>query len=390
MSSKKKSKKNLFIAIGIFCFLYIVLALRPLSTELHFSPQWTQSIFKAEKEGSPVNFYAENEISAASKNEINVEENQSENQSENQTDREKDIFIPFKLGQNLGYFSPDGKIYSRIAYPFKAAVSENFYCTYGSSNSKTPFFSPDGKFLGNIEEFGFPFFDKDKIFVFLPGGNSFALCGSDGKKIWTYESYAPITAFASSENGIAAGFSDGRIVSLSMDGKIDQNFAPGGSESEVILGCAISNDGKKLATVSGHKRQRFSVAENSKGHSRIIFHEFVPNETKHQVLVKFNEDQNLVYYGYKNGIGIVDLKKLKSRHIEIPGNIVQIEKSSVENMLFVLSRENSTYTVSAIESPYNKAAQFSFEASCAFIQTRGNELFVGRNDKISLMSISRK
>ena len=381
MSSKKKSKKNLFIAIGIFCFLYIILALKPLSTELHFSPQWTQSIFKAEKEISPVNFSDENQLSEANKNEIT---------GENKTVTEKDVFIPFKLGQNIGYFSPDGKIYTRIAYPFKAAISENFYCTYGSSNSKTPFFSPDGNFLGTIEESGFPFFDKNRIFVFLPGGNSFAFCSNDGKKLWTYENYAPITAFASSENGIVAGFSDGSLVSLSMDGKVAQNFAPGGSESEVILGCAISNDGKKIAALSGHKRQRFSVAENSNGHSRIIFHEFVPNETKRQVLVKFNEEKDLVYYGYKNGLGIVDLKKLKSKHIEIPGNIVQIEKSSVENMIFVLSKEKGTYTVSAIESPYNKAAQFSFEASCAFIQTRGSELFVGKNDKISLMTVSRK
>lgn len=356
MNSKKKAKNKILIFCAIFCLLYIILAMRPLTTELHFSPQWTQNIFRTE------------EIS----------------------EDEKSNLIPYRLGQVIGYFTPNGKIFSTISYPAKASISENYYCTYGFSNTQTNFFTPAGNFVANLEESGFPFFDKDKIFVFLPGGNSFAYFNSDGKKQWTFENYAPITAFSSSSNGIVAGYSDGKIVSLKYDGKLDQNFFPGGSELSVILGCDISEDGNKIAMISGHNKQRFSVAQNENAHSKIIFHEFVPDETNQQSIVKFNDENNLVYYGYKNGLGIVNLKKLKSKHIQIPGNIVQIENSSVEGMIFVLSRDKNSYTVTAIEAPHNKAAEFTFEANCAFIQVRGEKLFVGRDDKISLMNVFRK
>lgn len=356
MKDKKKSKKKILILCAVFCLLYIILAMRPLTTELHFSPQWTQNIFRTE--------------------ELSLEEQEN--------------LIPYKLGQVIGYFTPEGKIFSTISYPAKASISQNYYCTYGFSNNQTDFFSPQGTLVANLQESGFPFFDQDKIFVFLPGGNSFAYFNSQGKKMWTYENYAPITAFSSSSNGIVAGYSDGKIVSLKYDGTVDQDFFPGGSELSVILGCDISEDGTKIAMISGHNKQRFSVAQNENAHSKIIFHEFVPNETNQQSLVKFNDENNLVYYGYKNGLGIVNLKKLKSKHISLPGNVVQIEKSSLEGMIFVLSRNKNTYTVTAIESPQNKAAEFSFEANCAFIQVRDNKLFVGRDDKISLMNIYRK
>ncbi len=353
----KKSNKTakIVVAVIIFCLLYIVLAFRTLSTEFHLSPEWTVDI------------------------------------SDVETVPATERTIPYRLGQNIGYFTEDGKVASRIPYPFKASISEFHYASYGADNMSTEFYNSDGTFAGTINERGFPFFDGPYVYTFLPGGNAFASCGPKGEVEWKFESYAPITAFATSGGGVVAGLADGNIVSFEHNGKQIQKFAPGGSEIPVILGADISEDGRTVACVSGQNRQRFVVAQKtSDGHSKIIFHEYLNEDFNSQVLVKFGDDGNTIYYNYRGGLGIVNLEKLSSKHVPIDGRIVQIEEATDPNLLVVLSEKDSKYTVTVVEPVDHPLAKFSYDAECSFIKTKGNKLFVGRDNKISCLRLSRK
>ena len=355
---EKNTKRNrVIIGMVIFCLLYILLAFRPLSTELHLVPDWTVNI---------------NDLQRSDSSDVSK-------------------LIPFRLGQSIGYFTEDGKIASHIPYAFKAAISNKYYATFGADCEEADFFTSDGSKAGTIRMAGFPFFDEDRIYTFLPGGASFASCAGDGSVVWSYESYAPIIAFDSSEGGTVVGFADGNVVSFNKEGKLDQKFAPGGSDFPVVLGVGISEDGETVACISGQNKQRFVIAQKTDSiHSKIIFHEYLPEDTNNQVLVKFNKTGNSVYYNYNGGLGIVDLKKLKSSHVELDGKIIQIEESESDGMLCILSKKNGTYTVTIVEPSDHPAAQFSFEADCAFIQVRGDALYVGRNTTISRMTIERK
>ncbi|MBQ1832991.1 MAG: hypothetical protein II563_03275 [Treponema sp.] len=353
----KKSKKTIKIiaAVIIFCLLYIVLAFRMLSTELHLSPEWTVDI------------------------------------SDQETVSPSTGLIPYRLGQNIGYFTEDGKIASRIPYPFKAAVSDSYYAVYGSNNDSTDFYKADGTPAGTIKEQGFPFFGDSHVYLFFPGGNAFAGCSGSGDIKWKYESYAPVTAFSTSRGGVIAGFADGNLASFDHEGHLIQKFAPGGSEVPVILGAAISDDGKTVACVSGQNRQRFVVAQKTDdGHSKIIFHEYLDEDFNSQVLVKFGKDGKTIYYNYRGGMGIVDMEKLVSRKVPVEGRIVQIEEFKDSWLTAVLSEKDGTYTVTIIEPADHPVAEFSFDAGCAFIQVKGDKLFLGRDTKISCLNLSRK
>lgn len=350
-----KKKKNLLIPIAvIFCVLYIIFSVQPMGHEIHFTPEWTEDISHIQ---------------------------------ENSNDAKK---IPFKLSQNIGYFTPDGKIVSAITFPFKSTISEKWYAAFGASGTKTDFFFADGTLAGTINEAGFPFFDQDRIFVMQPGGTAFVKCDSEGKREWNYEHYSPITAFSSSKNGTAAGYADGTVISFLPDGKIDQKFTPGGSNCDVILGVAISEDGNRIACVSGQDQQRFIVAEKNGGHSKVIFHEYLENSISRQTLVKFNNNSDYVYFNGKDFLGIVNTKKSTSKKIPIKGKISQIEFSDDNELVFVLSKDEEKYTVTILESFIYPMASFSFEGECSFIQTYENSIFIGRNTKISKISISKK
>lgn len=353
----RQGRKILLISAAAFCVLYVFIAVKQLGTELNFKPDWTESITDISRKnsgGEPV---------------------------------------PFRLGQNLGYFTEDGQILSCIPFPSKASVSKDFYTIFSENNTDAKLYRPDGTVAGSLKFSGFPYICDDRIFVFLPGGSSFLRTDSEGRELWKYEYYAPVTAFSSSKGGTAAGFADGTIVSFTEEGNVDQKFTPGGSDYPVILGTAISEDGNTIACVSGQNKQRFVLAAKDGEHTKIIFHEYLDvNQTK-QVMVKFNSEGSVVYYDAGEKLGIVNINKLKSSRINLKGSVVQIEELCIDEnnvLTVVLSRKGKTYTVTILEPFDNQLGSFDFEADAAFLQVRNNALFVGRDDKISRITVERK
>lgn len=352
MKSRKKS--TIIICIAVFCFLYIIFGFKPLQSELHLTPEWTEDIYHLQEK------------------------------------TENDILLAYKLRQNIGYFTPEGKIVTKITFPFKSSISDDFYSVYGADSSSVNFYSPEGESVFSVNKSGFPFIDKDRIFLMLPGGTSFAAINPDGSTKWQYEYYSPITSFSSSKNGTVAGYLDGTIISFTNEGKIDQKFSPGGSNLEIILGAGISSEGNLIACISGQNQQRFVVAEKSEGHSRVIYHEYINKDCPYQSLVQFSKDDKVIFFDTEDFLGILDLKKLKTAHIPLEGRVIQIEESETENLIFVLSKKDNCYTVTVIEPFANPVAQFSYNAECSFIRVYENALFIGKNSKISRLTVSKK
>lgn len=359
MNKKVKIIAPIFIFLAI---LYIILASRPLAPEIQFVPVWTVDLEAYTK---------------------------SESYSPSPEDYGK--AVSFKMGQNLGYFTPDGKILSYMTFPYKATISNEAYSFYGTSSDEISIKTPSGTETGSIKVTGFPYFTDGRKFIFLPGGSSFSKLSDIGEVEWTYEGFTPITAFSSSSTGIVTGYSDGSVIAFDMEGNIIQQYNPGGSNHEVILGAAISESSKFIATLSGQGGQRFVISKKTEAnygsHTSIVFYKSMEKELNRQVLIKFSKDEKKVFYNNASGIGIVNCKNFKNTEIPLKGRILSILESEDENEIFILSKEGKTYTVSAIESFDAFSGSFSFDADSACIAVKDNSLFIGRDGKISRIDI---
>ncbi len=356
ISAKNNTKAKLAILIGVFCLLYIIFSFRPLGEELHLTPDWTIAI---DRDGAA-------------------------------PDKEGNL-VPFKLGQAIGYFSDDGKMARCIPYSFNAAISTSYYAVYNADNSRTQVRTPDGNVAVTLDAPGFPYFSEDRIFVFFPNGSSVARFDSSGGKLWEYEDYSPITAFSSSAGGSVIGFADGQLVSILADGRIDQQYYPGGSELSAIYGAAISDDGSLIACISGLRTQRFVVSKRASGeHPKVIFHEYLPSDSNTLRMVKFNADADMAFYNYNGGLGVADLKEARSAHIPLPGTVVQIEESKEFGLMFVLSRDKGEYSVTVLEPFDQVLATTSFKADNSFLLVQGEHVFIGRDNKISRLTVSKR
>lgn len=359
MSKKVKIIAPIFIVLAI---LYVIITPRPLYPEIQFVPVWTVDL-----------------------------ETYTKTKDEQPTPEDYENAVSFKLGQNLGYFTPDGKILSYITFPYKATISNNSYALYGTSSEEIAINSPASEQIGTIGVTGFPYFTEDRKFIFLPGGSSFAKLGESGEVEWKYEGFTPLTAFSSSKTGTVAGFSDGKLIAFDESGNIMQQYYPGGSNYEVILGAAISESSRYIATLSGQGGQRFVISKKTDAaygdHTSIVFYKSMGEELNRQVLIKFSRDEKKVFYNNATGIGIVNCRNFKNTELPIKGRILSILESGDGNEIFVLSKENRRYTVSTIESFDALSGSFSFEADSACIAVKGDSLFVGRDGKISRMDI---
>ena len=87
-------KVNVIIPVCIaVSILYIFLAVRPLSKEIHFKTLWTTPCTRAATLPGDTVLHEED-------------------------------YIPFKLGQTAGYFTEDGKIVNFFSFPYKATLSQ--------------------------------------------------------------------------------------------------------------------------------------------------------------------------------------------------------------------------------------------------------------------------
>ena len=352
MKTKKHFGLALFLIL-LISIIYITLAAKPLNKEYSFTPVWKIST------ANPV---------------INVSSKPNS---------------AFHLGQTLGYFDEDGNISLYKTFPSKVSISDSYYATYTTEAKNTEFFKSDGTKAGVIEASGFPYFVDNLIYVFLPGGCSFSKCSETGKILWTFEGTFPITAFTAKEKYTAVGLSNGTIKVLNNNnGSTEIDFAPGGSDYPVILGLDISEDGQYIASISGHNQQRFVLSHREENQQKIIYHRFFEFDSPYRTIVHFSRDGKRVFYNFHNGLGIYNLDSKEERTLNLKNKLISIDET--DDLTILMGKEKNTYTVSIIDNTDTLEGDFSFTADSAFIHAANNNIYLGKDNSISKISISRE
>lgn len=352
-----KHKKHLVLGLFLIVFIsiiYIILAVRPLNKEYSFTPVWKIST------ANPV-----------------ITTTSSEKQSY------------FHLGQTLGYFDDKGNISLYQTFPYKVSISNHFFATYSSETENIEFFKSTGEKAGVIEAKGFPYFVDDLVYVFLPGGCSFSKCSETGKVLWTFEGTFPITAFAAKDKYTAVGLANGTIKVLNNEnGATEIDFAPGGSDYPVILGLDISDDGLYIASISGHNHQRFVLSHREENQQKIIYHRFFEHDSPYRTVVHFSRDGNRIFYNFSNGLGIYNLEKKEERTLELKSKLLTIKET--DDLTVLLGKEKDTYTLSIIDNTDTIEGLFSFTADSAFVHAEGNNIYLGKDNSISKIAVTRE
>ncbi len=353
------NRKRIIIILSItllFLFVYTTLSVKAVNNGFSLNPHWSVLVNNTEIDAESANLHT--------------------------------LGIPYKTAQHYGYISPDGTILQKKPYTYNAAISTTYNAEYTESSTDFSLFNMQEE-LAHFEVAGFPFFDKDRIFVFLPGGNSVAQFAPDAARLWTYEQYTPITAFDSSSNGSIIGFADGNLVGLLPNGEKRFSFYPGGSEHEVVFGAAISESGFLTAAISGLDKQRFTVSKYADGQNKIIFHTYLDSEVLEQTAIQFSLDESSVYFNTADGLGIFNFETEDVLYIPLKGKILTVEELH-NAVLAVLSVENNTYRISFIEDEKYMLGSFQFDATNAHMIANEDALYITRGETVSKVTLEKE
>ena len=239
---KMTASDNRFIILPIlFLLIYIFAAAVPLGSDIYLKPIWVHTITPDTAQAELEGIDGETET---------IEKQVAAEQFAGKTPK---VFL---TESRFGYFTADGELLRSSPVTQRISASSSAWTEYGNDAVKTPIYRPDGSLITVIDEQGFVYIDEDRFYLFEPGGSAVKQYDAEGKPLWRYVHTAPITAFHSTEGGVIIGCSDGKLAALNPAGDVLFDFYPGGSDYQVILGAALSSDGRLAACVCGIDRQR--------------------------------------------------------------------------------------------------------------------------------------
>jgi len=358
MAQKQKRTK---IVIILFIFvIYFFVAARPVPKEAVLTLNWINSV-----SGAEVLQKTDDEPALSS----------------------FDNLLPFTLGDRFGYVDPSGQFVLNKIKRNDIYLSHNMWTEYSAE--------PSSIVLGNIADNsqitientrGYPILLDNRIFIFGSEQNSISEIDVFQNTLWTYEFGAPLTAFDAAAGLVLTGSLDGVMEVFNSAGERIFYFEPSGSRYSVILGCALSRNGSRIAVVCGIDRQRFLIFERlpgSVGEYKIIYHEFLETGFRRPVRVLFVDNDQRIVFEYEGGLGVYNIKSRRVVHIPLEGSITAIDQSGERGFLFLItSHSESQKKLTGIRFPPDNLLGISSSPECMIFMKApfsSDNIFLGRS-----------
>jgi hypothetical protein len=366
------AQKKIWFFVGVALFAaYFFIAARPIPLETVLIPCWLNSIESAE----PVS------LGGGSVRDSGA--------------LPADRRIPFNLGGQFGYISRNGFFSVNQVKKANVSLSPERWAEYEAEPERIVVCDSNGETLTLIENpRGYPFFLDDRTFLISSEQNVISEIDRSGAVSWTYEFSAPLTCVDAAAGLVLAGSLDGVIGLLDGKGRQVFTFDPGGSRYSVILGCAMSRDGSRLAIVSGINEQRFLVLERFGANAsdyKVVYHEFLNDGFRRPVHVTFIENDRWVVFERDGGLGFYEISTRQVGNVALNGEISAIDQSGGQGMLFVIiSRIGGTKELIGIRLPGRIIIESPFRSEEVFLGRIDSRLIVGGGQTLVSFDLEKR
>lgn len=367
----KDSNKKFIIFSLIFVIIYVFAAAVPLGSDVYFLPVWVRSIVPDSAQRELAGIIGERAA------DIRLDAAQFENASPK----------AFMAGNRFGYFTDDGTLLRSSVITDRVSLSSKMWSVYPENSVSAPIYAPDGTQRTAINAAGFVHIDDDRIYLFEPGGCTVARYTEEGMQQWRYAHTAPITAFQSSPAGAVIGYSDGKLVCLTDTGSVRFDFYPGGSNYQVILGAALSEDGTLAACVCGIDRQRALLIRAEETRYKIVQHVYLKGNLRRQVFVDFDTDGEHAVFECADGIGVFNCRRFSSNIMPIAGSITSNGLAPYKNIMAVLTQTEHAAALSIIEKPIHLIGTTTFPSRNTFLIQDREKLFIVTDSHLTRIDI---
>ena len=359
----EKKKKKIWLILGVVVFfVYVFAAARPIPEETILAPRWLNSL----ESNFPVNLGG--------------------------SAPDDGLLIPFRLGNRFGYVEDSGYfILNKTRKEGYLSFSPHSWSEYEALPSSIEVYDPYNTQLLTIDNpQGYPLFLDNRIFLVGSEQNSLSALNSRGELLWIYDFPAPLTCIDAAAGYVVAGTLDGAVELLDASGaQVFPSFEPGGSRLAVILGCAISRDGSRLAIISGIDEQRFMLLEHSGDSYRVVYHEFLSTGFRRAVHIRFIDNDSMVAFEREGGVGIYDTATRILITLPVEGEITALDTGD-DKYLFVLSSKGNSKRLVGIRLPGTIFMDAPFRSENVFLGRHNSRIFLGGDLSLASFELGKK
>ncbi|AEJ19192.1 hypothetical protein [Gracilinema caldarium] len=358
------AKKKILFFFGsalTVSILYLSIVAKPISPEFSLKPQWVIKIDNA----TPIDYDAATV---------------------------KETIIPFVIGNNYGYIAPNGSILvKRTFQPNQfVSISSKFVsvCNPIPETLTIESITATNTIIVKNPQ-GYPFIVDDTILIIGKDQDSISLVNNTGAIEWSYNTTSPITTLDLKAEKIVIGSLDGTIQLLSKHGDSLFSFQPGGSRLSVILGAALSSDGRYIAIISGIDRQRFVLLEKTAHTYKVLYHQFLDSDFRRPVLITFAQNDQYVLFEGKTQLLVFNINSKKNYTIPIETPILALETLPQYNKIFVMTGKDLQKNLIVLELPDRKLISAPFISKESFLRVSGDQVILGSDGIIASYSARR-
>jgi hypothetical protein len=303
--------------------------------------------------------------------------------------------IPFRTENNFGYIGRGGDFIFKKALESNISLSAEYWAEYDSEPDKITVYNPSGETYAVIDNpRGYPFFLDGRCFLVNSEQNALSEVDRSGAAAWTHEFSAQLTCVDAAASLLVTGSLDGIVTVLDNRGSPVFNFEPGASRYPVILGCAISRNGTRIALVAGIDGQRFILLEkfgSSPGEYKVVYHEFLEGGFRRPVHVSFTGDDRWVIFERSGGLGIYEIGPRRLRKVELDGEIQAIDSSGEMGIVFsIVSHSSNEKELVGIKLPGKVILEMPFRSGNVFFDRIDSQLLIGGGQALISFDIEKR
>jgi hypothetical protein len=298
--------------------------------------------------------------------------------------------IPFRLGGRFGYFGADGSVYFAAVAAYGVAIAPDAFATYDRLSEGFSVKSPSGTEIARVSAVGYPFFAAGRRFLIGPDQATVSELSKGGAAAWTYQFPSVVTAFDASPSLAVFGLMDGSIVGLDGSGAAVLDFAPGGSRIAGVYGAAVSPDGLLVAAMTGADKQRLVVLEKRSAAYRVTYHRYLASDYRRPVFMAFTADGRRLAYESPSGVGVYDRGTRSETVVAVPATSRLGQTAKGGELMVFLSDSGDAKRLVCTALPDRRIVDLPIKAKLAFVESRGDSLFLGVDGDIIRMDLEER
>jgi hypothetical protein len=214
--------------------------------------------------------------------------------------------VPFNTSGFFGYVTLDGKMLLKEKKLFGLAIDSERYINFSSVPGNLVVRDNRGRVTDSIEVNRYPMLLDGRFLLISTNRAGIAEFVAGETPLWQREYTSVITDLDARGGLLAIGLLDSRVQVLDESGATTLELDLKGSRINAVYGCALPDDGRRVAVIHGIDPQYLSIVDMTGGGAEITGHRLEEEYRTTRYLRFFDFDRYLLAEK-KDGVMILDL-----------------------------------------------------------------------------------